>query len=240
MSVFGYPAKVEARSRNRLLAQIAQADYEMLRPHLKPVPLPEQFVLYTPRRTIEFVYFLESGIASLVVTMQNGKTAEVGTIGNEGFVGLPFVFGDDAPQIGVFMQVPGAGLRMPAAVLRQQFDHSATLRGVLLHYAGAFFNQVAQSAACAYLHPLEQRCCRWLLATSDRMPSDQFALTQEFLAMMLGVRRSSVSAVMGELQRRGVVRYSRGRVSILDRKALQAGACECYRLTKAEFDRALG
>ena len=240
MSAIGFSAKAEHRSRNRLLAHFTQADYERLRPQLKPINLPEQFVLYAAQHPIEFVYFPESGVASLVVSMKNGKTVEVGTIGNEGFVGLPIVFGESAGPIGAFMQVPGAGLRMPAAAFRHEIERSATLRATLMHYAGTFFNQVAHSSACALLHPLEQRCCRWLMSTADRMPSDQFALTQEFLAMMLGVRRSSVSAVMGELQRKGFVRYSRGRVTLLDRKALQASTCECYHLMKGEFDRLLG
>lgn len=237
MTVAAHIGRAENRTRNRLLAKFAQADYERLRPQLKPINLPERFVLYAARRPVEFVYFLESGVASLVVAMKNGKTVEVGTIGNEGFVGLPVVFGESAAQIGAYMQVPGAGLRIPAAAFRHELERSAALRTMLLHYAGTFFNQVAQSAACTFLHPLEQRCCRWLVSTADRMPSEQFALTQEFLAMMLGVRRSSVSAAMGALQRKGLVRYSRGRVTIVDRKALQAAACECYHATRAEFDR---
>jgi len=240
MTVLDRLTVAEARPRNRLLAQFARADYERLRQHLKPISLPQEFVLYTPHGSIDFVYFLESGVASLIVTMANGKTAEVGTVGNEGFVGLPVLFGESAAHVGVFMQVPGAGLRLPAAVLRNELQRSEAMRMLLLRYAGAFFNQLAQTSACAFLHPLEQRCCRWLATTADRMPSEQFALTQEFLAMMLGVRRSSVSVVMGDLQRRGFVRYSRGRVTILDRKMLQAMACECYRVTKSEASRSLG
>ena len=240
MSVLAPSAKAEHHCRNRLLAQLAPTDYDRLRPHLKPVDLPERFVLYAARRPIDFIYFLESGVASLVVTMKSGKAMEVGTIGNEGLVGLPLAFGEGAGQIGAYMQVSGSGLRIPAAVFRQEMERSAAMRALLLHYAAAYFNQMSQSAACTFLHPLEQRCCRWLAATADRMPSDQFVLTQEFLAMMLGVRRSSVSAVMSDLQRKGLLRYSRGRVTILDRKALQASACECYGIIKSETDRLLG
>jgi CRP-like cAMP-binding protein len=239
MSVLDHPAAMEPDSRNRLLAQFAQSDYERLRPHFKTVALHEQSVLCAPRQTIDSVYFIESGVASLVVTMENGKAAEVGTIGNEGIVGLPVVFGESTTATGVTMQVPGSALRMPAHVLRQQLALSPTLRGVLLRYANAFFNQVAQSAACASMHSLEMRCCRWLSSTRDRMPSDRFDLTQEFLAMMLGVRRSSVSGVMSGLQRKRFVRYSRGRVTVLDREAIRAAACECYHTTKVEFDRLL-
>lgn len=225
---------------NRLLARFSAEDYEMLRPHLKRVPLEYKAVLYPPRRSIEFVYFIESGVASLVNVMKNGDAAEVGTIGNEGFVGLPVVFGDSTAPTGVHVQVPGIGLRMPASVFGEQLGKSNSLRIWLLHYADAFFNQVAQSAACVNFHSIEKRCCRWLLMTRDRVSTDDFLLTQEFLAMMLGARRTSVSATMSRLQKKGYVRYRRGHVAILDRKGLQAAACECYQVMKNEFDRLLG
>jgi CRP-like cAMP-binding protein len=234
-----HPAEAEFGYRNRLLARFTQADYEQLRPELKLIALRERAVLCEPQKPIDSAYFIESGVASLVVTMRNGKTAEVGTIGNEGFVGLPIVFGEDVATVGVYMLVPGAALRLPAQSLRRQIKHSPSLQAVLLRYANAFLTQVAQFAACASMHSLEMRCCRWLLGARDRMPSDQFLLTQEFLAMMLGVRRSSVSAVMGALQKKRLIRYSRGQITILDRAALEKAACECYQVTKAEFDRVL-
>lgn len=234
------PAINQRAHENRLLAQLSDADYELLRPHLKPVPLDYRAVLYAPDQPIEFVYFIESGVGSLVNTMHNGDAAEVGTIGNEGIVGLPVLFGDGSAPTGVYIQVPGAGLRMPARIFAEQVNLSKSLRGAFLHYAAAFFNQVAQSAACVTFHPLEKRCCRWLMMTRDRMPTDEFMLTQEFLAMMLGVRRSSVNAAMRSLQRKGLVSYRRGHVTILDRKQLQASACECYQVTKREFDQLLG
>jgi CRP-like cAMP-binding protein len=240
MDVASEQASAQSQCGNRLLARLSHADYELLRPHLKPVALEYRVVLYAPNQPIEFVHFLESGVGSLVNTMKNGNAAEVGTIGNEGIVGLPVVFGDTTAPTGVYIQVPGAGLRMSARAFSEQLDLSKTLRAAFMHYAAAFFNQVAQSAACVTFHPIEKRCCRWLLMTRDRMPTDEFLLTQEFLAMMLGVRRSSVNAAMGSLQRKGFVRYSRGRVTILDRKALQAAACECYEVTRHEFDRLLG
>lgn len=233
-------ATIEERSTNRLLARLSAADYALLRPHLKPVPLDYRAVLYAPNQPIEFVYFVESGVGSLVNTMRNGDADEVGTIGNEGIVGLPVVFGDTAAPTGVYIQVPGAGLRMPARLFGELLDRSPTLRRAFLHYAAAFFNQVAQSAACIAFHRIEMRCCRWLLMTRDRMPTDEFLLTQEFLAMMLGVRRTSVNAAMRSLQRKALIRYSRGHLTILDRKRLEAAACECYQVTKDEFDRLLG
>jgi CRP-like cAMP-binding protein len=240
MTIPQYRPKLVRQHGNRLLGGLSDADYELLQPHLKPVALEYRAVLYAPYQPIDFVYFIESGVGSLVNTMENGDAAEVGTIGNEGIVGLPILFGDSTAPTGVYIQVPGAGLRIPARIFGEQINLSSSLRTAFLHYAAAFFNQVAQSAACVTFHPLEQRCCRWLMMTRDRMPSDEFMLTQEFLAMMLGVQRSSVNTAMGSLQKKGLVSYSRGHVTIIDREALQAAACECYQVTKREFDRLLG
>jgi CRP-like cAMP-binding protein len=136
--------------------------------------------------------------------------------------------------------VPGVGLAMKASIFEKELMRSATTRTSMLRYAHAFFNQVAQSAACNRFHRLQQRCCRWLLMTHDRMHADEFLLTQEFLAMMLGVQRTGVTAAAGALQRAGLIRYQRGNVTILDRRGLEKGSCECYGLSKAEFDRLLG
>jgi CRP-like cAMP-binding protein len=172
--------------------------------------------------------------------MENGDASEVGTIGNEGMVGLPLVLGDRQAPTSVYVQVPGVGLRITASAFTQELAQSSSMRRVMLHYTHAFFNQVAQSAACNHFHNIEQRCCRWLLMTHDRMQSDEFLLTQEFLAMMLGVQRSGVSVVASALQRAGFISYNRGTVTILDRKGLERQSCECYRLSKLEFDRLLG
>ena len=150
------------------------------------------------------------------------------------------MFGDDRAPTSVYVQVPGAGLRMTAALFKKELARSASMRTVMLRYAHAFFNQVAQSAACNHFHSIEQRCCRWMLMTHDRMQSDEFLLTQEFLAMMLGVQRTGVSAAAGALQRAGLIRYSRGNVTILDRRGLMRRSCECYDVSKQEFDRLLG
>jgi CRP-like cAMP-binding protein len=225
---------------NRLLGLLTEADHERLRPHLHAVPLEYRKSLYEADKSIEFVWFIETGVGSLVNTMTNGDAAEVGTIGNEGMVGLPVLFGDRQAPTSVYVQVPGAGLKMSAAVFERELAQSVSMRRVMLHYAHAFFNQVAQSAACNQYHSLRQRCCRWLLMTHDRMDSDQFLLTQEFLAMMLGVQRSGVSAAAGALQRSGFIHYNRGHVTIIDRAGLERQACECYSIAKKEFDRLLG
>ena len=225
---------------NRLLSLLRPSDYARLRPHLHHVPLTYRQSLYRANKRIEYVYFIETGVGSLVNTMVNGEAAEVGTIGNEGVVGLPFVLGDDRAPTSVYVQVPGSGLRIKAALFKREMARSASMRVVMLRYAHAFFNQVAQSAACNHFHSLQQRCCRWLLMTHDRMQSDEFLLTQEFLAMMLGVQRTGVTAAAGALQRAGLIRYSRGTVTMIDPRWLKRRSCECYRLSKKEFDRLLG
>lgn len=231
---------VADRRSNRLLAHLPEADQERLEPHLETLPLEYKRPLYGAHEPIEFVYFIESGVASLVNTMQNGAAAEVGTIGNEGMVGLPVLLGETEAPSSVYVQVPGSGSRLRATIFPAELDLSVSLRRIMLHYAHAMFNQVAQSAACAHFHPLERRCCRWLLMTHDRMLSNEFLLTQEFLSMMLGVRRAGVTEAAGALQRAGLIRYRRGVVTILDRDALEERSCECYAVTKAEFDRLLG
>jgi CRP-like cAMP-binding protein len=232
--------KAADRHDNRLLGLLPPSDYERLRPHLRRIALEYRQSLYRAHKPIGFVYFIETGVGSLVNTMANGEAAEVGTIGNEGMVGLPLVWGDDRAPTSVYVQVPGVGLRMKATLFTRELARSASMRTVMLRYGHAFFNQVAQSAACNHFHSIEQRCCRWMLMTHDRMQSDQFLLTQEFLAMMLGVQRTGVTAAAGGLQRAELISYKRGNVTILDRHGLERRSCECYRVSKKEFDRLLG
>ena len=224
---------------NRLLSLLSDDDYELLRGHLSQVPLeykkPPFMGKYTCSIGSDASYKL-----SLVITMADGASAEVGTIGSEGMVGLPICLGDREAPSSVYVQVPGTALRLDAGVFRKEFERSGTLHQTIVRYAHAFFNQVAQSAACAHLHRVEQRCCRWLLMTRDRMPSGEFLLTHEFLGMMLAVRRTTVTDVMGGLQKAGLIRYRRGHVTILDQEGLRQRACECYEISKREFDRLLG
>jgi CRP-like cAMP-binding protein len=228
------------RRTNRLLSLLSDHDYERLRPHFSHAVLEYRKSLYEASRPIEQVYFPIDGVASLVITTAEGGSAEVGTVGSEGMVGLPVCLGDHEAPSSVYVQVPGTALRMGAGAFRAELERSPTLSLTMLRYAHAFFNQVAQSAACAHLHRVEQRCSRWLLMTRDRMPSGEFLLTHEFLGMMLGVRRTTVTEVMGVLQKAGLIRYRRGHVSILDHEALRQRACECYDVSKLEFDRLLG
>lgn len=227
-------------SANRLLGLLSHKDYARLRPHLHRIPLDYRQSLYRANKPIDFVYFIESGVGSLVNTMADGRAAEVGTIGNEGLVGLPLLLGDDRAPTSVYIQVPGEGLRITAALFKKELARSASMQVVMLRYAHALFNQVAQSAACNHFHSLQQRCCRWLLMTYDRMQSEEFLLTQEFLAMMLGVQRTGVTRAASALQTAGLITYKRGVVTILDRRGLKQLACECYAVSKKEFDRLLG
>jgi CRP-like cAMP-binding protein len=172
--------------------------------------------------------------------MANGQTAEVATIGNEGFVGLPVLLGDDRGPTSVCIQVPGVGLRMKAETFRKELEQSRPMRATMLQCVHALFNQVAQSVACEALHSLDQRCCRWMLMTHDRMQSDEFLLTQELLAMMLGVRRAGITVAASRLRRAGLIDYKRGNVTIIDRRGLEQRSCECYGVSKREFDSLLG
>jgi len=220
--------------KNRLLDLLGPNDLEQLRPHLQPLDFEYRQVLYEPNRPIEWVHFPVTGVASLVNTMADGSAVEVGTIGNEGMVGLPIVLGDRVDPSSAYVQVPGSGLRLRASILEEKLRSSGSMRRVMLHYAHAFFSQIMQSAACAHFHSLNQRCCRWLLMTHDRVQSDEFLLTQEFLGMMLGVRRSSVTEAARGLKNK------RGQVTVLDRPGLEKLSCECYDVSKREFDRLLG
>jgi CRP-like cAMP-binding protein len=223
-----------------LLALLSAGDLKRLSRFLQPVVLSYRQSLYAANTPISHVYFLESGVGSLVNTMANGSAAEVGTIGNEGVVGLPILLNDTTSPTTVYVQVPGTGLRMNATDLRRELDRSSSMRAVMLHYTHAFFNQVAQSAACNHFHTLQQRCCRWILMTHDRMHADEFLLTQEFLAMMLGVQRTGVTIACRALKTAGCIRYVRGKLTVLDRRKLEKLSCECYRVSKGEFDRLLG
>jgi CRP-like cAMP-binding protein len=227
-------------SRNRLLEMMPKGDFDRLRPHLHDVALEFKMPLYEADELIEHVYFPVEGVASLVSAMADGSSAEIGTIGNEGIVGVPIILGDDSAPTNVYVQVPGAGLRLDASVFRDLFESSSVTRLLMLNYVHAFFNQVAQSAAFNHFHSLQQRCCRWLLMTHDRVQSDEFILTQEFLAMMLGVRRTGITEAARKLKNDNLIKYSRGRVTVLNRAGLEECSCECYAISKREYDRLLG
>lgn len=225
------------RPRNGLLAKLPESEYARLAPNLKPVPLNFNVVLYEARSRIEHVYFPNTGAVSALTVMEDGNAIEVATIGNEGMVGLPVFIGAGYSPNKVLVQVAGEGLRLGAAELMDEVARGGQLGKLLDLYHAAFMVQVSQSVACNGLHSIKQRCCRWLLITHDRVESDSVALTQEFLAIMLGVRRPSVTDVLKSLRDEGMVNNVRGAIEILDRKGLEATSCECYRIVRAEFKR---
>ncbi len=226
-----------APHENRLLALLPPDDYKRLRPRLKPVALEAKHVLYEARSPIYHAYFPSRGVVSALNVMEDGRAIEVATVGNEGMVGLPLLVGARTAANRVIVQVPGEALRLGADVVREEVSRDSALRRLLILYHTAFLSQVSQAVACNGLHSAQQRCCRWLLMTQDRAQSDVFPMTHELLAEMLGVRRSTVSEVLEPLQKKGLIRYSRGKFTVLDRKGLMGCACECYRRISEEFER---
>lgn len=207
---------------------------------MEAVSLQYKQILYEPNQFIQHVYFPLNGVVSLLTIMADGEVAEVGTVGNEGMVGLPVFLGATTIPGMAMAQVPGDALRMSVDVFKDKVTPDSQLHNLLQRYTQALFNQIAQTAACNRLHSIEERLCRWLLMTQDRVESDQFPLTQEFLAQMLGVRRSSVSVVAATLQKAGLIQYSRGKMTILDRAGIEAVSCECYAIVKREFENLIG
>jgi len=225
---------------NHLLAALPQEEYQRLLPNLEPVSLAWKQVLYERNEPIEYAYFLNNAVASLLNLMQDGQTIEAATVGKEGMIGVPLLLGTNQIPLQVIVQIPGDGLRMKADVFKAEVYWGCPLHTLLLRYMQTLMNQISQTAACNRLHSVEARCCRWLLMTRDRVESDSFPQTQEFLSYMLGVRRASVSEVAATLQKSGLINYHRGQITIRDRKGLEAAACECYQSTQQEFKRLLG
>jgi CRP-like cAMP-binding protein len=226
-------------TENSLLAAFSSEDLEKFFSDLQPVSLFLGHVIYDVGARFEDVYFIKQGLASVLTNLTSGSTIGVGMIGMEGVVGVPVLLGDETSAQRVIVQVPGTALRMKAALCKAAFDESAAVRSVLLRFTAAILNMSAQTAACNRVHSIKQRCARWLLMSSDRIQSDVVPMTHEFLSSMLGVRRTGVTAIAGELQRSGLIRYHRGQVTIVDHAGLEATACECYRIDHARFEQRL-
>jgi CRP-like cAMP-binding protein len=220
---------------NRLLRTLSRSDYEALVPHLEPLALPVRMVLFEPGADVTHAYFPASGMASLVNEMKDG-TVEVGTVGNEGMVGTPILLQSKSMTTRTFMQLSGAGHRIAAEPLRRMIRQSPDAERLFFRYAQTMFDQLAQWVACNRLHMLEARCARWLLMTSDRAGGDSFTLTHEFLSYMLGVHRPAVSLVASELSERGLLKYRRGAVTIMDRAGLEATSCQCYAIARRSME----
>jgi CRP-like cAMP-binding protein len=233
------PKNQTARPRNVILAQLPEVEYASLAKFLTPVDLPLGMQLSEPNQPIECVYFLNSGLISTDALTEKGESVEVGVIGREGFAGLPALL--DQPQMchSVVIQGIGDGLRIRSSLVRDEFLKGGELRRLVHSFAYLQLVQVSQSVLCNRMHEVDARLARWLLTSADRMESESLNLTQEFLAQMLGVQRSTVTVAAGDLQRAGMIGYSRGKINILDRVRLTKVACECYEIVSSSYRRVL-
>jgi CRP-like cAMP-binding protein len=222
-----------------ILLSIPDSDYKSLRPHLEYVSMPNHLVLHEPGRKLEFAYFPNRGLISLVVVMKDGKTAEAGIVGNEGFTGTLAAVGLSRSPLQAVVQITGDGFRVEVGALQNTLESSPRLQSVLSRYAAVQGMQVAQTAACNRLHDIGQRLARWLLMTQDRVDSGSLQITHDFLATMLGTDRPTVSVAAGALQKRKLIEYTRGAVEIVNRKKLENSACECYGVIR-QYDGELG
>lgn len=224
---------------NKLLAALPESEYQRLNPHLEYVTLRLGQVIYEPKTSIEWVYFPERSMISLVSILSDNAMTEVGLIGNEGMVGLPVILGGNQAINQAIVQVPNGAIKLSAKVLQQEFKRGKTLQKLLLLYTEVRLHQVSQIAVCKSHHDIEKRFCRWLLSVHDCVEDDRLLLTQKFMAQMLGIRRASVTEAAQKLQELGIISYQRGEVIILNRPALEARVCECYNVIIGESYRLL-
>jgi CRP-like cAMP-binding protein len=230
---------VHRKGENRVLALLPKRERERVLGRCERIATTAREVLFKANAPITHVYFPLSGMASMVLNAHSGATVEVGTVGNEGMVGMPVYFGaKSSPTEGIW-QVSGEALRMKAKDFGREIEKGGALHLVLLRFSQALVNQISQSILCNRLHPVEQRLSRWLLMTHDRAGRDEFGLTQQFVAQMLAVRRPSVTVAAGILQKAGLIRYRRGSLAVVDRRRLEASSCECYKVVSKEFERLL-
>ena len=225
--------------RNNLLAALPQAERERLIPHLKLVPMPLGMVLYESGDVLRHVYFPTDCIVSLLYVMKDGASAEISVVGNDGVVGVALLLGGETTPSRAVVQSAGSAYRLWSKRLKDEFYRHGKAQLLLLRYTQALLTQMAQTAVCNRHHPVEQQLCRWLLLSLDRLPSNHLNMTQELIANMLGVRREGVTTAAAKLQKLGIIRYSRGKVTVLDRPKLEQMCCECYGVVKRETDRLL-
>lgn len=223
--------------KNRILASLPKAEIGRLAPHLSPLTLQAGETLLGPGEDITQAYFLESGLASVVVAMADGSTVEAGIIGNDGVIGIPALLGTKSMPSHTYIQIAGAGYRIPAQRLSEEFERQGTLRRQINRFLQAHLVQTAQTAACNRLHDIAPRLARWLLMCHDRTESETFTITQESLGNMLGTPRTTLTLAAGQLQKADLIDYSRGRINIRNRKGLEMASCECYTTIRQEFDR---
>jgi CRP-like cAMP-binding protein len=224
---------------NLLLAALPQAESSRWASQLEPVDMPLGQVLYESGTRLSHVYFPTTSIISLLYVMENGASAEIAVVGQEGIVGVALFMGGESTPSRAVVQSAGQGLRLKANLMMQEFNRGGPVMHLLLRYTQALITQMAQTAVCNRHHSLDQQLCRWLLLSLDRLQSNQLVMTQELIANMLGVRREGVTEAAGQLHKAGLIRYQRGHITILDRAGLERRTCECYAVVKKEYDRLL-
>ena len=225
--------------QNHLLASLPSAEWERWRPQLEWADMPLGQVLYESGRTLSHVYFPTTAIVSLLYVMEDGASAEIAVVGNEGIVGISLFMGGESTPSRAVVQSAGQGFRLRAVTIKEEFNRAGPVMHLLLRYTQALITQMAQTAVCNRHHSLDQQLCRWLLLSLDRLAGTELVMTQELIANMLGVRREGVTEAALKLQRLGLIRYARGRISVLDRRGLKARTCECYEVVRREYDRLL-
>ena len=229
----------QIRDQNRLLAVLPAAERERLDLHLEPVSMALGEVVYESGSRLEYVYFPTTSIVSLLYVMADGASAEIAVVGNEGMVGVVLFMGGETTPSRAIVQSAGSAYRLPGHSMKEEFVRGGAMQHLLLRYTQALLTQMAQTAVCNRHHSVDQQLCRWLLLSLDRLPSNKLTMTQELIANMLGVRREGVTEAAGKLQSAGLIQYSRGRITVVDRPGLEARACECYDVVKRESDRLL-
>src|SRR2546427_1139224 len=225
--------------QNHLLDALPTGDYERLVSHLELIPMRLGDVLYESGAQLRYVYFPTTSIVSLLYVMEDGASAEIAIVGNEGILGISLFMGGDTTPSRAVVQSAGHAFRLKAQLLKDEFARFGPTMQLLLRYTQALITQMSQTAVCNRHHSVDQQLCRWLLLSLDRLQSNELSMTQELIANMLGVRREGVTEAAGKLQDAGLIRYSRGRITVLDRPGVEARACECYHVVKMEFDRLL-
>ena len=231
------PSAVSDLKLNQLLAAFSAAELKRLRPHLEPLSMPLGQVIYESGRQLEHVYFPTTTIISLLYVMEDGASAEIAVVGNEGVVGISLFMGGETTPSRAVVQSAGQAFRLGAQYLRAEFDRAGSMQHLLLRYTQSLITQMAQTAVCNRHHSVDQQLCRWLLLSLDRLPTQELVMTQELIANMLGVRREGVTAAAGKLQDAGVIEYRRGRITVLDRPKLETMSCECYEVVRRECER---
>ncbi len=234
----GAPANASPR-QNRLLDALPASDYERIEPHLELIAMPLGSVLYESGTRMRHVYFPTTSIVSLLYVMEDGASAEIAIVGNEGILGISLFMGGNTTPSRAVVQSAGHGFRLKADLMKDEFGRFGPTMHLLLRYTQALITQMAQTAVCNRHHSIDQQLCRWLLLSLDRLSSNELSMTQELIANMLGVRREGVTEAAGKLQDAGLIKYSRGRITVLNRPGLEARACECYQVVKRESDRLL-